>query len=137
MVMGLNGNSPVDVPVRGGDTVVVQPAGQVLVEGEVERRGAYSINDNLTLIGALAAAGGITYGAKLDEVEVVRRLSKNRISLVYDLTKVRSGEQDNLLLKNGDIVRVPSAEGKRFSQDTFLALQRFIGFGGRLPMGSQ
>jgi polysaccharide export outer membrane protein len=134
-VLGLNGNPPLEVPIHGGDTVIVQPAGQVLVEGEVEQRGSYAISDNITLIGALAAAGGITYGAKYDEVEVMRRLNENEVvSLVFDLEKINSGEEENPLLKNGDIIRVPSDTTRRMSQDIFESLRRLIGFGGRLPM---
>jgi protein involved in polysaccharide export with SLBB domain len=132
--LGLFGSPPLEVPIEGGDTIVVQQAGQVLVEGEVERRGAYALGDNMTLVGALAAAGGITYGAKFDEVEVVRKMRGERVSLLFDLDQVRTGNQENLLLKNGDVVRVPSAGGRRFSQDLFSSVQGFIRIGGQVPV---
>lgn len=135
IVLGLNGNPPLDVPIQGGDTLIIQPAGQVLVEGEVEQRGSYAISENITLIGALAAAGGITYGARYDQVEIMRRVNESEVvSLVFDLEKINSGEEENPLLKNGDIIRVPSDNARRMSQDVFESLRRLIGFGGRLPM---
>jgi polysaccharide export outer membrane protein len=137
IAFGLNSTSPVQIPLRGGDIILVQPAGQVMVEGEVEKRGQFNLGENATLIGALAAAGGISYGARYDEVEIVRRLgSQEKVTLLYDLEKIQSGAQENPYLKNGDIVRVPSATGKRFSQDVFKAIQGFINFGlgGRLPL---
>jgi protein involved in polysaccharide export with SLBB domain len=108
-----------------------------MVEGEVEKRGQYVLGENATLIGALAAAGGISYGARYDEVEIVRKLNnKEKVTLVYNLESIQSGAIDNPLLRNGDVVRVPSAGGKRFSQDVFKALQGFINFGvgSRLPI---
>jgi len=134
---GLNSSSAVQVPLRGGDIILVQPSGQVMVEGEVEKRGQFTLGENATLVGALAAAGGISYGAQLNEIEIVRRLgNQEKVTLVYDLESVQSGAQENPYLKNGDVIRVPSATGKRFSQDVFKAIQGFInlGLGGRLPM---
>jgi polysaccharide export outer membrane protein len=134
---GLNSTSPVQIPLRGGDIILVQPSGQVMVEGEVEKRGQFNLGENATLVGALAAAGGISYGAQFDEVEIVRRLgNQEKVTLLYDLEMIQSGAQENPYLKNGDIVRVPSATGKRFSQDVFKAVQGFINFGlgGRLPL---
>jgi len=137
VAFGLNSTSPVQIPLRAGDVILVQPSGQVMVEGEVDKRGQFNLGENATLIGALAAAGGISYGARYDEVEIVRRLgSQEKVTLLYDLEKIQSGAQENPYLKNGDIVRVPSATGKRFSQDVFKAIQSFINFGlgGRLPL---
>jgi polysaccharide biosynthesis/export protein len=133
--LGLNNAPPVEVPLRGGDIVIVQPAGQVLVEGEVENRGAYTLGDNSTLVGALASAGGLTYSARFDEIEIIRKIGNaDKVTIVYNLEKIQSGEEDNPLLKNGDIVRIPSAEGKRFSQDVFKAIQNFINIGGAIPL---
>jgi polysaccharide export outer membrane protein len=134
LVLGLMGSAPLEVPLEAGDVVVVQPAGSITVEGEVEHRGAFSVTDNFTLVGALAAAGGITYGANFKEIEVVRNVEDvGSVSLIFDLEKISTGEEQNLLLKNGDVVRVPSDSGKRFSQDVFRSIQGFIRFGGILP----
>jgi len=126
-VMGKNNDTPIDVPLRSGDIILVQPGGQIMVEGEVDRRGQYTLGESATLISALAAAGGVSYGARLDEVEIVRKLSPtDKVTLVYDLLAIENGSQKNPYLKNGDIVRVPSATGTRFSQDVFKGLQGFM-----------
>jgi polysaccharide export outer membrane protein len=128
--LGLNGGTPLDIPLRAGDILVVQPAGQVMVEGEVDKRGQYALGESATLISALAAAGGVSYGASLDEVEIVRKLSPSqKVTLVYDLLAIQNGSQKNPFLKNGDVVRVPSASGTRFSQDVFKGLQGFMTMG--------
>jgi len=135
-VMGQNNDTPLDVPLRSGDIILVQPSGQVMVEGEVDRRGQYTLGESATLISALAAAGGVSYGASLDEVEIVRKLSPTeKVTLVYNLLAIENGSQKNPYLKNGDIVRVPSATGTRFSQDIFKSLQGFMNMNFRGQMG--
>jgi polysaccharide biosynthesis/export protein len=129
-VMGSNGQKPLDIPILGGDSVIVPVAGQVVVEGEVEQRGAFELGGRMTLLGALAAAGGVTYSALVDQVEIVRRLpDSEKVVLVFDLEKLAAGQEQNMILKEGDIVRVPSAVGRRFATDIISSIQKMINFG--------
>ena len=53
---------------RAGDVIIVPAAGDVTVQGWVEKPGAYSISPGLTVLGAIAATvgvgiGGVTTGA--------------------------------------------------------------------------
>lgn len=129
-VMGTSGGIPLEIPVRGGDMIIIPEAGQVTVEGEVEKRGAYDLKRRTTLLGALAAAGGISYGAKVDEVEIIRDVPGDKKGrLIVDLEKIATGEQGDVRLRNGDLVRVPSDSGRRMSQDTFEGFQKIINFG--------
>lgn len=119
-----------EIPVRGGDMIVVPEAGKVMVEGEVSKGGSFDLAQQMTLLGALAAAGGITYAAKVDEIEVVRAAGlQEKVHLVVDLAKVARGEERDPRLRNGDIVRVPSHSGRRLTQDTYEAITRIINFG--------
>lgn len=134
-VLGTDGRIPLDIPLKGGDMIIVPEAGGIAVEGEVVRPGAYDLKKGMTLVGGLAAGGGIGYSAQVDEVELIRKINPQQtLRLVLDLTKVASGEQDDVLLRNGDIIRVPSHSGKRISQDTFESISRLVnvGFGGTL-----
>jgi len=129
-VLGTSGGIPLEIPVRGGDMVVVPEAGKIMVEGEVQKAGSYDLSQQMTLLAALAAAGGITYGAKADEVELVRDLGPDKQArLIVDLQKIGTGEQKDVRLRNGDIVRVPSDAGRRLTQDTFEGLTKLINFG--------
>lgn len=129
-VLGTNGAIPLEIPVRGGDMVIVPEAGKVMVEGEVAKSGSYDLSQQLTMLGALAAAGGITYSAKIDEVEVVREMpGGEKIHYVGDLQKLASGEDSDIRLRNGDIVRVPSDSGKRLTEGTYTTLTKIINFG--------
>ncbi len=129
-VMGTYGGIPIEIPIRGGDMIVVPEAGKVMVEGEVEKPGSYELAQQGTLLGALASAGGIGYSAKVDEIEVVRETGQEKKArLIIDLTRVAMGEEKDVRLRNGDIVRVPSDSGKRFSEDTYKTITSVINFG--------
>ena len=136
-ILGTAGNIPIEVPIRGGDMIVVPEAGSVVVDGEVQKIGTYDLGRRMTVLGALAAAGGITYGAKVDEVEVVREFSNGqKASLVLNLEKIARGEDADPKLRNGDLVRVPSDSGRRLTQDTFESISQIVkvGVGGTVDL---
>ena len=130
-IMGTSGGIPLEIPVRGGDMVIVPEAGKVMIEGEVEKAGAVELGQQMSLLGALAAAGGITYGAKIDEVEVIRDLGSKDAKghLIVNLEQIAKGEERDIRLKNGDIVRVPSDSGRRMTQDTWETITNIMNFG--------
>ena len=129
-VLGTGGGIPLEIPIRGGDMIIVPEAGKIMVEGEVEKPGSFDLSQQMTLLGALAASGGITYGAKIDEIEVVREASVDqKTRLVLDLEKIGAGEEKDVRLRNGDIVRVPSDSSRRLRQDTFEGITKLINFG--------
>jgi polysaccharide export outer membrane protein len=130
-LIGTTGALPLEIPVRGGDVVIVPEAGKVSVDGEVERRGTVDINRGLTLMGALAAAGGITWSAKYDEVELLRHAGgqTGRLRKILNLELLVNGSQDDILLKSGDIIRVPSLRSRRLQKDTYDTINSFFNFG--------
>lgn len=129
-VLGTNGGIPLEIPVRGGDMLVIPEAGLVNVDGEVQKPGSYELGQRMTLLGAIAAAGGITYSAKVDEIEVVRELDQDRrVHLLVDIAKLARGEDRDVKLRSGDIVVVPTDEGRRLTQDTFESISKVFSFG--------
>lgn len=91
---------PVDRPVR------IYVDGAVKTPGEIETR----LSRPLTLMQALAKAGGATERASLRRVEVLRRRpegGQQRIAL--DVRAVRKGEAADIVLQDGDVVLVPEA----------------------------
>jgi polysaccharide export outer membrane protein len=138
-VLGTGGQVPQEVPLRGGDTVLVPDAGSVVVEGEVQRVGAFELGNKMTLLGALAAAGGITYAANVKEVEIVRQFNGHgKASLVRDLEDIALGSSSDVTLRSGDIVRVPTDTQRRISQDTIESISRVLNFGvgGHVNLGN-
>jgi polysaccharide biosynthesis/export protein len=73
------------VRLRAGDTVYVPRAATFFIDGEVRRPGEYVISEGLTLLRAIALAGGATDRAAQNRVEVQRivndRVVKSRMRL--------------------------------------------------------
>jgi protein involved in polysaccharide export with SLBB domain len=102
-----------NMPARPGDIVMVPGAGEVLVQGWVAKPGAYKITPGLTLLGVVAAAGGLTFPADSAGVELIRTNSSGHKSkLVADLNAIKSGATRDLPLREGDVVDVVSSSPK-------------------------
>jgi polysaccharide export outer membrane protein len=102
--------------LRAGDTVVIPsvkasgPAGnEVQVLGQVRTPGRYRLQADMTVVQALAEAGGTLPGAKLGDVRVTRAAPKG--VTVYDLDIDKYLEEGrpaaDLALHDGDIIMVP------------------------------
>lgn len=129
-VLGTGGGIPLEIPVRGGDMIVVPEAGKVMIEGEVEKPGQIDATRQITLISALAAVGGITYGAYVNEVELIRDIGEPEpLRLVVDLEKVARGEESDVRLRSGDVIRVPTHAGRRLGEDTYKTITGILNFG--------
>jgi polysaccharide biosynthesis/export protein len=101
---------PLTVPLKAGDTVVIPEAGKIQIEGEVKSSGSYPLSSRTTLSGAIAAAGGFSYPADATIVEVIRELgSGEKAMIVLDMNKINAQEEKDVRLRDGDLIRVPSA----------------------------
>jgi polysaccharide export outer membrane protein len=99
------------VMVYPGDTVVVPKAGIVYVLGDVNRPGGYVMSNNaskMTLLQALAEAGGLTHAAKQHNATLIRK-SESGASIESDvpLAKLQEGKQPDMDLMAGDVLYVP------------------------------
>jgi polysaccharide export outer membrane protein len=104
------------MPARPGDIVMIPGAGEVLVQGWVEKPGAYKITPGLTLLGVVAAAGGMTYPADAAAVELMRtNAAGHKSKVIADLDAIRTGASPDLPLREGDIVDVVSSSPKLFA----------------------
>lgn len=79
-------------------TLEVTVYGPVFVLGEVTRPGEFVYKPGMSLLAAVAAAGGYTYRA--DKSRVFIRRSGDQLETVYELTA-------DLVIMPGDVVRVP------------------------------
>jgi polysaccharide biosynthesis/export protein len=101
------------LPARAGDVVVVPEAGQFLVDGWVEKPGAYSLARGATVLAAITAAGGPLYPAATSGVQVVRtERSGVRTVLNADISTIIDGKKQDIALQAGDIVYVPASAAK-------------------------
>jgi polysaccharide export outer membrane protein len=101
------------VPVRPGDTIMALGGGQVFVQGWVEDPGAQKMTRGLTLLGAIAAAGGPTFPAKKSKVQILRDGGgKERRVKTVDINDIEDGTAEDIALHEGDLVLV-EAEGMK------------------------
>ena len=106
-----------DTSVAPGDRIVVQRAGMVYVLGEVARPGGYimQVNGKISVLEALAAAGGFTRIAGENKSVVIERRGGHGYSLqplrLRDILKGKSGD---FALEANDVIYIPSSEAKNF-----------------------
>ena len=109
---------------------MVPGAAQVLVEGWVDKPGAYKMNPGLTVAGAVAAAGGALFAADTRTVKVIRsKRDGNKVSLVADLEKINNGETADIGLQGGDIVQVTSSSAKLVPYGVYMFFKEIVRFG--------
>lgn len=126
-----NANTPpIVIPLVAGDTIVVPEAGTVEVDGEVEKPGSYPLSSRMTLLSAIAAAGGFTYSSKVAEVEVIREIEPGKkVALTIDAERLAIGEEKDVRLRDGDVIRVPSHSGRFAVRQLFEGINRLFSFG--------
>jgi len=125
------------LPVRPGDIIMVPGGGQVLVEGWVEKPGAYNISPGLTVAGVVAAAGGPLFPADTSAVKVIRsERGGNKTFYHADLEKIKNGEIRDIPLRGGDIIEVASTPDKLvpYYLYRFFSTAVSIGIGGSIPL---
>ena len=92
-------------------TVIVSQLGslQYFVIGKVAKPGMYNVSRTLTVLQALALAGGLTTFAKESNISIVRYYGKKTIRIPFNYEQVKKGVnlEQNILLERGDVVLVP------------------------------
>jgi len=91
-------------------TIVVEAASnRIFVLGEVANPGTYTISGPLTVLQALAMAGGFTEFANKEKMVLVRGIGEmqKNIPLSYNNILRSPGEESNPVLKRGDTLVVP------------------------------
>ncbi|MCZ6626115.1 MAG: polysaccharide biosynthesis/export family protein [Deltaproteobacteria bacterium] len=125
------------LPARPGDVLMVPGGGQVLVEGWVEKPGAYNVSPGLTVSGVVAAAGGPLYPADTSAVKIIRAERGGKKGLFFaDLEKIKRGDQLDFRLQGGDIIEVSSSTGKVAAYGLYRFFSTVIGvaIGGNVPL---
>lgn len=89
----------------------------VTVEGQVKEPGLYPVVGNMTLIRAVATAGGVGELAKLDDVVVFRKVNGQRYAALYNLQAIRRGNYDDPQIYANDVVIVGESGARRLFRD--------------------
>jgi len=100
--------------LRGGDSIYVPEAGMFFVDGAVRSPGSYPLRPEMTVLKAIAVAGGTDWSAVEDKVRVIRRDGTGvPRELPLDLAAVRDRGAEDMLLEDGDVVVVDTNQAKK------------------------
>lgn len=116
-----------DVPLKGGDYIFIPASApnRVFVLGEVLRRVTIDYMKTITLMEALAEAGGVTYDASSRAV-VIRGSLACPVRYLIDINRIFKGCACNFMLEPGDIVYVPPRQFTVVREIFNAAVQSFV-----------
>ncbi|MDK1030900.1 MAG: polysaccharide biosynthesis/export family protein [Planctomycetia bacterium] len=104
------GDPTQNIVLRNGDIINIPlpAAGEFYMDGHVVRKGVYSLTGRkITVLQAIAAAGGLDQVAVPWRTELVRRISDGEEEIIYlDLNKIACGEAPDIYLQPDDLIRV-------------------------------
>lgn len=116
--------------LKGGDIVVADEAQPVTVEGMVSRPGVFYPRGHATLMQLISQAGGLQELADSSAIKVFSiNERKEKITLEYDIDKIRQGQLQDPLVHPGDVVVVERSAGRSLLQGVANTLRGFVGFG--------
>ncbi len=126
-LLGKGGKPPLNVPLVSGDLLVIPAIGNVQVDGEVEKPGNVPMTSRMSALGIIAAAGGFTYSADNENVEIIRELDNGRKALItVNLSSVLSGS--DVRVRDGDVIIVPSSPGLFVLRQAADNIRSILGF---------
>ena len=94
----------------------------VTVEGQVARPGLYPTMGHLSLLRAMALAGGTPEYSKLNDVVVFRTVQGQRLAALYDLNQIRHGAYPDPEVFPDDVIMVGDDKARRLFKDVLQAL---------------
>lgn len=133
-----NGNrTALDLPIVAGDVVYVPEAGSFTIEGWIDKPGTYPLTHDTTVLAALSTGGGPLLPAQLSKVQILR--SQNgatslREAQIVNLEEVRSGRASDVVLRSGDIVRVPGSAPLMVPWGAYTFVKSLISIGASIPI---
>lgn len=99
-----------NVEIYPGDLILVPRAGIVYVLGDVNRPGGFVMQDSgkITLLQALAQAGGASKSASLSKALLMRKNEQGYVTHKLDVSKIEHGQQEDLELRANDVLFIPN-----------------------------
>jgi polysaccharide export outer membrane protein len=116
----INANSPKqNIAIFPNDIVSVPRAEMVFVLGDVEKAGALPLSDadTMSVLEAISTSGGTLHTASITKAKILRVVtgSNRRAELPVNIKNIQDGKAEDVQLVAGDILYVPSSNGKRMS----------------------
>jgi len=113
LARNVNDDPSKNIDIRAGDTIVVQRAEVVYVVGDVGRPSGFLMDsDNLTVLKAIALAGGANRSAKLSDTRIIRKGPQGMQETRVELNKMLRAKAPDIPMQPDDILFVPINAGK-------------------------
>lgn len=118
----LGDDASANVEVLPGDTVTVPRAPVIYVVGDVSRPSGLLVdNGRLTVLQALALAGGPNHTAKLGGARIIRKTPTGMTETVVKLKQMLEAKTPDVTLQADDILFIPVSGGRVLAGRTFEA----------------
>jgi polysaccharide export outer membrane protein len=102
-----------NVEIQPGDIIIFSRAGIVYVVGDVTHPSGFLIEDNaLTVLKALALAGGGTRTSSLSKTRILRQTPNGVQEIPINLKKVLYAKAPDMALVKGDVLFIPGSATK-------------------------
>lgn len=102
--------------LEDGDVVHVPPAAMFFVMGEVNEGGAFPLRGEITLLRAVALAGGLKETATPAATALIRSTPEGRVTIPIDLDQVEAGSANDVLMQPDDVLVLNESGGSRFAR---------------------
>jgi polysaccharide export outer membrane protein len=109
----IKGNPKLNIPISSGDiiNVPVERFTDIYVFGQVTKPGHIKMkkNSQMTLLRAIAQAGGFTDRARKSAVIIKRIVNNKEVKIKVNTKKILRGKKPDVILKSNDVVFVPES----------------------------
>ena len=102
----LGGKNEANPQILSGDIITVLEAEPIYVIGGVNSPKQLSLRSEITLSRAISSAGGLAKDAISEAVTIFRRENRETKIIEVDLTKIQTGQSEDIVLKKFDIIEV-------------------------------
>lgn len=111
----ISGRAELNIPLSSGDVVHVPRSGVFFVDGAVNSAGVYQIKGKTTLTQSISMAKGMMYEAIKSDITILRDNGKpERDIIVANYNAILDGKEEDILIKDKDIIIVPKSGVKSF-----------------------
>jgi polysaccharide export outer membrane protein len=127
----IKGNTALNIPVFSEDVINVPKGGVVFVDGAVKNPGSFVMKGTVTLSQIIAMAKGFNDDAIKDQLKVYRNSGTEAMEIIdVDYDKILSENGSDFVLKDKDVVIIPTSTAKSIWYGFVRTLRGAIAFGG-------
>jgi protein involved in polysaccharide export with SLBB domain len=102
----LGGDKPQDVRLQPEDVIFIPPVGATAaIVGHMKNPAVYELRDGTTISDLVEMAGGVSASGYLQRAQV-ERVFRSEVKIITDVNLKELSGQNDLVLQNGDVVKV-------------------------------